>query len=53
MKIRSLVIIPVAGILGLIIASCSGNKQVQEISSVQSNNIRNYLVKSAQEITGS
>ncbi len=53
MKIKSFLIFPIAGILGFIIASCSGNKSVQETSSVQSNNIRDYLVKSARKITSS
>jgi len=37
----------------LIIASCSGNKQDSGDSSIQSNDIRNYLIKAAQEISGS
>jgi len=53
MNIKSLPIIPAAWILGLIIASCSGNKPNKESFSVQSNNIRNYLVNAAQEITAS
>jgi dienelactone hydrolase len=32
-------------------SSCSGNKTVQDAAPVQSNNIRDYLVKSAKDIT--
>jgi cephalosporin-C deacetylase-like acetyl esterase len=53
MKIKSLTLISGSWIFGLIISSCSGNKPVSETSTAQSGNIREYLVKSARDITAS
>ena len=38
-------------IIGFVVCSCSGNKPVQEAVAVQSGNIRDYLIKSAKDLT--
>lgn len=38
-------------ITGVFISSCSGNKRDTVIPEIQSNNIRNYLIQEAEEIT--
>ena len=38
-------------IFAILISSCSGNKPVSEPADIQSNNIRDYLVKAAKDIT--
>jgi len=53
MKLKSISIYSVCGIIGLIITSCSGNNPDSGNPVLQSNNIRNYLIKAAQEITDS
>jgi len=53
MKLRKILIFLAFGIMGLIITSCSGNNSNSGNSLIQSNNIRNFLIRVAQEITDS
>jgi hypothetical protein len=53
MKLKKILIFLAFGIMGLIITSCSGNNSNSGNSLIQSNNIRNYLIRVAQEITDS
>ncbi len=53
MKLKKILIFLAFGIIGLIITSCSGNNSNSGNSLIQSNNIRNYLIRVAQEITDS
>jgi hypothetical protein len=51
MKVKTYLNFIIAVITGFVICSCSGNKPVEVTALVQSNNIREYLVKSAKDIT--
>ncbi len=53
MKLKRILQISVYGAVGLIIFSCSGNKPEAANHTIQSNNIRSYLIGAAQEITDS
>ena len=53
MKLKKILLYPLPGIIGVIIASCSGNKPAPNDHLIEPNNIRNYLVKAAGNITDS